>query len=233
MAPYIRLPRQNNSTNTNPGTSGDSTSNDASSFMDKYSKEIYISLAVLGVLILSYFLWAGSTNRLFYPPFNQKRCNECKKGISKEKKEEEDYFKSSADAENSKGWICKSCQEKLEEKMLNDELEKEEEKGKKIKSKSKFHIKEKSKIKSKKNIEDISEDELDSSDEEEEEVVIETVKKVKKVERDLPKIEKRKSRPPPLKKRYEEESDSDDYDSSDEEDVRGKAGGKVKVRSKA
>ncbi|WWC94704.1 hypothetical protein V866_001552 [Kwoniella sp. B9012] len=72
MAPYLRLPRQDasssNSTSTDTGTGA--TGNNQS-FMDKYSKEIYIGLAVLGVLILSYFLWGGTTHRLSFPPFNQ------------------------------------------------------------------------------------------------------------------------------------------------------------------
>ncbi|WWC64417.1 uncharacterized protein I303_107027 [Kwoniella dejecticola CBS 10117] len=236
MAPYVKVPREDNSS-TAPSSSGDTEADatDTSSFMDKYSKEIYIGLAVLGVLVLGYFLWAGSTHRLSYPPFNQKRCVDCKKGISKDKTEDEDYFKndpasSSEEAGKngkSEGWVCKACQEKREEKMLSKEMG-EDSKSSKSRSKGKVTApgreKEgkggKSKIASREVDSDSEEDYTsDEDEEEEEEEVIETVKRVRRVERDSPiKEEKRKSRPPPLKKRYEEESDSDDYESTDEEE---------------
>ncbi|KAK6909586.1 hypothetical protein L486_00763 [Kwoniella mangroviensis CBS 10435] len=216
MPPYLRLARQDasSSTSTSTDTSAGATGNDQS-FMDKYSKEIYIGLAVLGVLILSYFLWAGTSHRLSFPPFSQKRCMDCKKGISKDKTEDEDYFKN--DQENKKGWVCKECQEKREEKMLDREL-KDGEEGKRAKTKKDDHNKKKTNknkaASSKKEVVDSD----DSSDDSEEDDNVE-----KRVVRKSVVVDKRKSRPPPISKRREEESeveyvtDSEDEDTSDEE----------------
>ncbi|WWC91537.1 uncharacterized protein L201_006483 [Kwoniella dendrophila CBS 6074] len=142
MAPYLRIPRQESSNDTSTNDSSDSSSGDGGkSFMEAHGTVVYIALAVLAVILI-YFIWAGMTSRLTYPPFNQKKCTECKKGIKKSDKEEKDYFKNDHhDLNDGKGWLCKDCQEKLEDKMLEDELKKEKQ-DKVEKRKSRMTIRE-------------------------------------------------------------------------------------------
>ncbi|WRT70378.1 uncharacterized protein IL334_007376 [Kwoniella shivajii] len=116
MAPYVRVPRQESSSSSNT-TSTDSSSSEGgategvSSFMDAHAKEVYIALAVVAVIIVAGFIWAGMKHKLSFLPFNQKCCVKCKKGIAKSETVDKDYYAN----DKGKGWVCKQCTDKRTE----------------------------------------------------------------------------------------------------------------------
>ncbi|WVO12437.1 hypothetical protein L204_100036 [Cryptococcus depauperatus] len=123
MAPHTLYVRASEtSTSASPSDSSTSSSSDTSSsgsFMDKHGKQVYIALAVIGGLLLLILIWAYSKNRLSFPPFNQKRCATCKRGISRSDRFDKDYFEDG----RSGRFKCRKCQEEEEDKDIEKELD--------------------------------------------------------------------------------------------------------------
>lgn len=85
-----------------------------------------VALAVIGVPLLLIFIWAFCTHRLFFPPFNQKRCSKCGHQIPKSAKLDDDYFENDNDTgKKGGGYLCRKCQEEKEDEELEEELESE------------------------------------------------------------------------------------------------------------
>ncbi|OXG14306.1 hypothetical protein C366_04875 [Cryptococcus neoformans Tu401-1] len=129
MAPYALYIRDDSSSSnsTDSSSSSDASSSDSSSssFMDAHGKQVYIALAVIGVLLLLIFIWAFCTHRLSFIPFNQKRCSKCGHGILKSSKLDDDYFTDDDDNGKKGGYLCRKCQEEKEDEELEEELESE------------------------------------------------------------------------------------------------------------
>ncbi|KIR62356.1 hypothetical protein I314_03295 [Cryptococcus bacillisporus CA1873] len=130
MAPYALYIRDDssssNSTDSSSSSVASSSDSNTSSFMDTHGKQVYIGLAVIGVLLLLIFIWAFCTHRLSFPPFNQKRCSKGGHQISKSAKLDDDYFESDNDTgKKGGGYLCRKCQEEKEDEELEEELESE------------------------------------------------------------------------------------------------------------
>ncbi|KAK8853085.1 hypothetical protein IAR55_003786 [Kwoniella newhampshirensis] len=137
MAPYALLPRDDPTptadadastsatsgtsptTETSPSASASSSAaSKVKSFIEVHGKVIWIVVAIVGILLLLLLFWLYKKNRLSFPPFNQKRCSTCGKGITKHDVLDKDYYKNDAP---DKGWTCRRCQDEKEGRALKKE----------------------------------------------------------------------------------------------------------------